>query len=457
MALTKVSYSMITGAPVNIQDFGAVGDGVTDDTAAIQAAIDYAYAGGVGAAGAVYVPVGTYICGQITTYPYTTIIGTGRQTSNFKCKSGTTGKWWSDRGNGAQKLMLSGLAWYANNEAGLTHIAEFGDTGVQYGTEGLLQGLWFRDCYNAYGLLCNANVGIFNDITVQNCQYGAKILGNANQVQDLFAMQCDTIGIDLSGCFARGLHTEATLSGGIPIKINGDTNIKDVTISTATAATHNRLIEVDTSIYSTEWSVENVILLGSGYTVSGGILKVGVNYYGGTNPATFTGSFYTGYMALSQERFEIAFQQLQAFNVRLFNDGGTIKHRMGSSGDSGLATNLDNKITGASTTLTATPSGANTTTAFAAGAKIGNPNTSVLILDTAAQLSTNAILTTSISYNSSTTALNVWPQTTSDNVNGVTRNRFALQFTNATTGANYDLTTLPSGAILEINVLAFLA
>jgi len=54
MSLTKVSYSMIVGAPANVMDYGAVGNGTTDDTTAIQAAID-------SGAKSVYFPQGTYL------------------------------------------------------------------------------------------------------------------------------------------------------------------------------------------------------------------------------------------------------------------------------------------------------------------------------------------------------------------------------------------------------------
>jgi hypothetical protein len=41
MALTKATYSMIQGAPANVVDFGAIGNGVADDTAAFVAAFAY--------------------------------------------------------------------------------------------------------------------------------------------------------------------------------------------------------------------------------------------------------------------------------------------------------------------------------------------------------------------------------------------------------------------------------
>jgi len=59
MSLTKVTYSMIDGAPTNAKNYGAVGDGVTDDTAAIQAAITAANGNSV------FLPDGTYLVTEL--------------------------------------------------------------------------------------------------------------------------------------------------------------------------------------------------------------------------------------------------------------------------------------------------------------------------------------------------------------------------------------------------------
>lgn len=63
MALTKVTYSMIDGASVNVLDYGAVGDGITDNRAAFQAAVNAVITAG---RGTVFVPEGTYVVNGTT-------------------------------------------------------------------------------------------------------------------------------------------------------------------------------------------------------------------------------------------------------------------------------------------------------------------------------------------------------------------------------------------------------
>ncbi|MEK9983534.1 MAG: glycosyl hydrolase family 28-related protein, partial [Opitutae bacterium] len=72
---------------ISVKDFGAVGDGVTDDTAAIQAAID-----SVGSAGAIYIPDGTYkVTDTITIAQGTSVSIYGESRRGTIINSGLTG------------------------------------------------------------------------------------------------------------------------------------------------------------------------------------------------------------------------------------------------------------------------------------------------------------------------------------------------------------------------------
>lgn len=83
----------------NVQDFGAKGDGVTDDTAAIQAAIDAMYrvvtTGGV--TGVLFFPKGRYLSGTLTVVNYSAgiiIQGSGKDGTWFKLKNNTNAPLW---------------------------------------------------------------------------------------------------------------------------------------------------------------------------------------------------------------------------------------------------------------------------------------------------------------------------------------------------------------------------
>lgn len=67
MSLTKVTYAMISNAPINPYDYGVIGDGVADDSAAMIAAA-------LAASGKrLYVPAGTYRVKGVDIYANTTV------------------------------------------------------------------------------------------------------------------------------------------------------------------------------------------------------------------------------------------------------------------------------------------------------------------------------------------------------------------------------------------------
>ncbi len=446
-----------------LEDFGAIGDcnarGVgTDDTAAIQAAIDWMAAAPQWRA--VHVLAKNYLCGQVTVRPGTRLIGTGPHTSNFICKPGTIGKWWSDRGNGAQKIVLTGMAFYGSDNRALTHVLELGNDGVQFGTEGWLDLLWVRDARNAYGLCVDANVGWFGAIAALNVRCGVRILGNGNHVNLLEVGGAgerstgvvpggppEVIGLDLSGSLVRGAHVEATLEQGLPLRLNGDCHVGQLCISTVTGYAHSHLIEVDEGTFA-EWSAGPVQLLGEPAPVANGMVKRLPTevYFGGTSAPGFTGR---SVMARLPVLHRLA---RQAFGLCIRNTRGTIQHAIGQMSDPAVAGGLHDRIANASHAYR--PTGRHDSS-FAAGVVIDDQGR--LILDTAAQSPAEQDFSGVVSHQNTGSAiesLSVTFETTT--VDGVDRVRPVITMRDANGGA-VPFTSLALNRFVVLQCQGFLA
>jgi hypothetical protein len=210
---------------VSVKDFGAVGDGVTDDTAAIQTAIDYVYDNG---GGTVYFPSGTYITTKsllvwgATPSPYfskaVSLVGENKTLTKIK-KTTNAG--------------YGGASPYANDDAiivlarrDLTAGSAVGVGSVTIDNFSLLGDLSSGKV--AFGLFnrCSAGSCVFKNLAVDaaigfrttedfylgkidNCQFvvsthGISMLkaGTSNFLTNVFVYGASTIGYNLRGVYS---------------------------------------------------------------------------------------------------------------------------------------------------------------------------------------------------------------------------------------------------------------
>jgi len=166
--MTETRYQLIKGATLNVIDFGATGNGVTDDTTAIQAAFDAVASGGV-----LLFPEGTYIitdaCELLTpTGDYSfrgenaTIKGTAAALTTYMFNLKTNGK----------NFKMEGITFNGNSKARrLVYVEERNQD---------LCNILIRDCVfkNSYMdiLTAEENTGMYlrggwDKVTIDNCRF----------------------------------------------------------------------------------------------------------------------------------------------------------------------------------------------------------------------------------------------------------------------------------------------
>jgi hypothetical protein len=268
--------SLVDAQAYNILDFGAKCDGTTDDTAAIQRALD---AAGV-TFGVVFVPSTSTGClfTNLKLSPYTKLRGDHMRQSNLTRKAGSTGTGIREKtageGNAAgatgiwiQDLWIDGnsttgdgidigsqnLTFQLSTMAGMSHVAVWRFSGI---------------C-----IKLSSNASSFEYLWADLCATGIKATGGiANTFHSVFAEFNTTNDIDLtdSNDSLFGVQIEEDRNGTNPaILVEGSDNLLegvfialgiDKTVLVRNAAGANRNTYRDVSIYPNGHTWTNLIL-----------------------------------------------------------------------------------------------------------------------------------------------------------------------------------------------------
>lgn len=476
MSLTKTTYSMISGAVLNVFDYmtQAQRDDVSsraatiDVAGAIQAALDDAtLSGSTGKGYAVFMPSGTYRIGSTLSIPNATILyGAGRNETGLRPTTGFTGVMITDKGN-ASKVCLRDFRIDGQGVAGVTDLIKMGYGaeplgGAEWNNLFLYGGLVGAPASHITGINAVTNVFTFTEIEAGFSGTDFKLGPNSGVTTytRCFTIGAVNYGFQLSGSAAiKDCEIEAPGAACVGVYASRETVISNLTYSTQAGVTNPFAIEID-ALCPMFYMDGFVHIYGAGASLTNVIKdnRAGYPTNWGNAPGTLKNvPVVTDNLFLGTAGYYIQNQQRQIFKFQLTNNAGTIEHRIGSLRDVSQDSAFANKITGSTSTYNATPSGPDATTAFVAGAKIASLSTSFLIFNTASQTNTNnwsgfGVITD----NSTGTALNVGMSYEPINVNGVTRYYLIAIFTNATTGAPYDLTTIALGKSIAVAVEVFL-
>lgn len=216
-----------TNTYTSVKDHGATGDGVTDDAAAINAAIVYVNSNG---GGVVYIPTGIYrICSTIDYLAGVSIIG--------ESMASTALLWHPSDSSGGVMLDTSNESL---NRVTFRDLKFIKDLSVTTPVTGILGGSTLANYNSAvacfenllfnklkYGIRGNAEptgVGIFDcyfkNVWCSSCFYGLWLFGSGNRVDQPRITYCDT-GILLDYLNAESMDG-LTITGGVFVQNNYD-------------------------------------------------------------------------------------------------------------------------------------------------------------------------------------------------------------------------------------------
>ncbi len=193
----------------SVVDFGAVGNGVTDDRVAIQRCIDVVYAAG---GGVVYLPAGTYVVSEFSTLSYclllkhnVTLEGESRDTAIIKLKASA---------NASVRLIYTNYLQPTHHNQTVRNLTLDGNKSAQTASEhrhGLMA------AYDTTGLT-------IENVKAQNCTGDGLYLHNSTNavVRNVYCTLNDRNGFTMGGAVFYPLVTGSTFVGNAVQQVDSE-------------------------------------------------------------------------------------------------------------------------------------------------------------------------------------------------------------------------------------------